>query len=239
MFRAVSFHLTTCYIVCSRCCCTCAKSLPAPLSFEAQQDPEAVDTWKARVKSRRTALIVMFLVFVTFAFITIHIFYVGNAKINEGVNGAIDVINFLKNLFTTVAKAADAINADIKTALSNVDLAAKNFDSDPSCNGFGVSLESLSKNSNSAITNSLSISNLIKPVTDALANVVTLIQQYAITDKNLVVYIFYAIILAVVIVYYLLFYLRIKIGLQVSLVHTYPLSCTLHSPSVIAARVLQ
>jgi hypothetical protein len=72
------------------------------------------------IVNHRRALILLFFSFLTLALISIHCIFKGNDLINEGVALAVEVLDFIKTLFTNVAKAADAIIDDSKQLFGTI-----------------------------------------------------------------------------------------------------------------------
>ena len=172
------------------------------------------EAWRASVRSKRTFLVVLLVIFVTLAFITIQFIFIGDSDLQNGVNGGVDVIHFIQRTFLTVAQDGDAIEADGLQLLNNVTDAATAFNADPNCNFININLTPLENAANQIGNNSVDLVNKVQPILNSIDTVVTDIKQYAILDRNIVVGVIYAVIVVVCLFYYVCLCVRSKIGLQ-------------------------
>ena len=172
------------------------------------------EAWRASVRSKRTFLVVLLVIFVTLAFITIQFIFIGDSDLQNGVNGGVDVIHFIQRTFLTVAQDGDAIEADGLQLLNNVTDAATAFNADPNCNFININLTPLENAANQIGNNSVDLVNKVQPILNSIDTVVTDIKQYAILDRNIVVGVLYAVIVVVCLLYYICLCARSKIGLQ-------------------------
>lgn len=170
-----------------RCCCKCIKYKPD--SDAEASDPEKAPwygnraAWVTYVVTRRRVYTLFFVAVVCMAFVADFIIFNGNTRLTNGARQTMDSLTTLQTTFNEVLGEVTLMQTSSNNAQNYINL-AKNGNCDPGVSSYIDAM-------NSAIT---SLNNVASPLPSKLDLVNSYLQSYAIEKKNLVVFIFFAVI---------------------------------------------
>ena len=175
-----------------RCCCTCIKCGPKNVDLNALNDEE-YQAWAANTSKWRNRMLFFFILFLLFSVIAVHVIFYGNQQLTSGVHSTEDALNSLSDIFVGIANTVSDIG--VQTSAISTELSASQCVQ--TLQTYDPNFVSPSTYLSPINTYTDSISSMISNIPNTLHDANDSLSYYGIYVKNLVVYIFYAIIMTV------------------------------------------